>query len=101
MHRSDHLSCLSISVSKACDDIDVTLERLGVDMIASASRIGGLSACVHRIGSDLSVDVKAKGGLRVSCSIICSVNKATESWMWDAGEIMYWDNNEIIALEWE
>ena len=101
MHGCDHLSCLSISVSKACDEIDVTIERLGVDMIASASRIGGLSACVHRIGSDLPVDVKAKGGLRVSCSIICSVNKDTNCWKWDAGEIMYWDNNEIIALEWE
>lgn len=79
MHGCDHLSCLSVSVT----------------------RIGDLSASAHRVGSDLSVDVRKQKDLCVSCSIICSVNKDTNYWMWNASEILYWDNNEIIALEWE
>lgn len=36
--------------------------------------------------------------LRISCFTICSVNKEGRYWMWDAGEILLWDNNVEIGL---
>lgn len=40
--------------------------------------------------------------IKVSCRVLCSIPPYRQSyWMWNAGEILYWDNNEIIALEWE
>ena len=36
--------------------------------------------------------------LKFSCFTICSINKEGQFWMWDAGEILLWDNNIEIEL---
>ena len=99
MHECNHLSCLSVSVRKIGGDLDVKLSRIGGDIFASVYRIGAeLSIHANSIGEDLSISAQRLGGLKVSCSILCSVNKDTPYWMWNAGQILYWDNNEYIGL---
>lgn len=80
MHDCDHLKCLNVSVS-----------RVG----------GNLTITTNRLVSDIQVDVKPISRLFVSASVICSVNKDSNCWKWDAGEILLWDNNILIDLEWE
>jgi hypothetical protein len=36
--------------------------------------------------------------LEISCFKICAVNKEGLYWMWDAGEVLLWDNNVEIDL---
>lgn len=36
--------------------------------------------------------------LGFSCFKICAVNKEGLYWMWDAGEVLLWDNNMEIDL---
>ena len=60
---------------------------------------------VHAKCLDSTISVFADAvneDIKVSCRVLCSIPPYRQSyWMWNAGEILYWDNNEIIALEWE
>ena len=52
-----------------------------------------------RIGTSINADAYRIGDkLIVNCFQVCSINKDTNYWMWDAGEILYWDNKEYIAI---
>lgn len=52
---------------------------------------------------DLPISVFADAvneDIKVSCRVLCSIPPYRQSyWMWNAGEILYWDNNEKITLE--
>jgi hypothetical protein len=39
-----------------------------------------------------------KHNIKIYCSLVCSINKERSYWMWDAGEILLWDNNIEIEL---
>lgn len=65
-----------------------------------------LSGNVSRIGTPLSGSVRRIGaehpmhGLTGWVSLVCTTNKERPYWLWDAGEILWWDNNNTMDI-WE
>lgn len=79
MHRcKDNIGCLSVEVFNIVHDVEASCFKIGIDANADAFRIG----------------VR----MNITCFHICSINKDKPYWMWNAGEILCWDNNEYIAL---
>lgn len=102
MDRIDnHIGCLSVEVFKIGHDVDVSCFNIGVIGEAEAYLFSNRPSIeTFRIGTSIKADAYRIGDkLIVNCFQVCSINKDTNCWKWDAGEIMYWDNNEIIALE--
>lgn len=79
MHRcNNNIGCLSVEVFRIGHDIEASCFKIGTDANADAFRISER--------------------MNITCFQICSINKDKPYWMWDAGEILYWDNNEYIVL---
>ena len=36
--------------------------------------------------------------LKITCNIVCSAGISELIWLWDAGEILLWDNNKMISI---
>jgi hypothetical protein len=99
----NHIGCLSVEVFKIGHDADASCFNICTRGEAEAYLFSNRPSIeTFRIGTSIKADAYRIGDkLIVNCFQVCSINKDTNCWKWDAGEIMYWDNNEIIALEWE
>lgn len=101
MHRIDnHIGCLSVEVFKIGHDVDVSCFEIGSSVEAKAYLLSKRQSVeTFRIGEEVKADAYRIGNkLLVNCFQVCSINKDTLYWMWDAGEILYWDNKEYIAI---
>lgn len=104
MHECDcHIGCLSGSVTRVGQELSGSVSRIGAELCGSIIRVGqGLSGYVNRIGTELCGSVTRIGQeLCGSVTLVCSVYNDSNCWRWDAGEILLWDNNILIDLEWE
>lgn len=82
MYECDcHIGCLSGSVTRVGQELSGSVSRIDTELCGSVTRIGQ--------------------GLCGSVTLVCSVNNDSNCWRWDAGEILLWDNNILIDLEWE
>lgn len=101
MHRIDnHIACLSVEVFKIGHDVDASCFNIGTRGEAEAYLFSTRPSIeTFRIGTSIKADAYRIGDkLIVNCFQVCSINKDTNYWMWDAGEILYWDNKEYIAI---
>ena len=111
---------IRVDATRLCDDIHLAV-RASEPMALSTSCMGEMSVDVSTASKPMELDAnsvvhalrmvaapiseslpmqakKATGKLRLTCSVVCSVDKETTHWMWDAGEILLWDNNEMISI---
>lgn len=84
---------LRLTEESASEGLTGYVERIGTGLSGEVYRLmsskEGLTGTVTRLGVGLSGYV----------SLVCTVNGNTSYWMWDAGEILYWDNLEYILLD--
>lgn len=63
------------------------------------NNVGCLDVSCFSIDNPLVVSAfKLIETLKVSCFKICSINKESQCWLWNAGEKLLWDNQEEIEL---
>ena len=101
MDRIDnHIGCLSVEVFKIGHDVDASCFNIGFIGEAEAYLFSNRPSIeTFRIGTSIKADAYRIGDkLIVNCFQVCSINKDTNYWMLDAGEILYWDNKEYIAI---
>lgn len=96
----NHIGCLSVEVFKIGHDVDASCFSVGVRGEAEAYIFSTIQSIeTFRIGTSIKADAyRIVDKLIVNCFKVCSINKDTNYWMWDAGEILYWDNKEYIAI---
>lgn len=100
MDRDNNLGCLEIEIFSLYSRSDVSCVRLTNEIELTAfSLVSRYEISCDRLTDRLDLSLKSiTNPLQVSCFQICSVTK-TPYWMWDAGEILLWDNNKKIELE--
>lgn len=96
----NHIGCLSVEVFKIGHDADASCFNICTRGEAEAYLFSTRPSIeAFRIGTSIKADAYRIGDkLIVNCFQVCSINKDTNYWMWDAGEILYWDNKEYIAI---
>lgn len=101
MHRCDNnIGCLSVEVFKIGHDVEASCFKVGDSGEAEAFLLSPRASIESfRIGYEAKADAYRIGRkLLVNCFQVCSINKDKPYWMWNAGEILCWDNNEYIKL---
>jgi hypothetical protein len=79
MHRgNDNIGCVEIELFPINKPLDISCFRLNQEIELSFFAL--------------------ISPLKLTCFKICSINKEGQFWMWDAGEILLWDNNIEIEL---
>lgn len=79
------VGCLSGSIDLLSEHLSGSICRVGVSLTGSVIRTG--------------VELPTQG-LSGRVSLVCTTNKERPYWLWDAGEILRWDNNNTIDI-WE
>lgn len=100
VHLSVHSSKPMVVTASWTGGISVGVTDASNPMVVNAyGMVPGLRASAAPMSTKLQMQAKkATGKLRVTCGIICSVNITRTKWMWDAGEILLWDNSEIVSI---
>lgn len=102
------MRCLSVSVNRIGNWLNVNSSRLTDALVVSAFKISeSIEAVANRIGDDLSASAGILSGqLRVTCSLVCTVEKkfyldVVPDYVWLSPDMLSGEFDIISNARWE
>lgn len=102
------MRCLSVSVNRIGDELNVNSSSLTDALVISAFKISeSIEAVANRIGDDLSASAYKLGEkLRVTCSLVCTVEKnfyldVVPDYVWLSPDMLSGEFDIISNTRWE